>query len=136
YLSAHVLTIVRDGAPKLRGPDYSYRMPAFGPDAESLVRALAEGDGERSDAEEPPPSSPPDPTLGPLWGPELVGARGYSCISCHVWKGKEFSKSDPGAVGPDLVRVVGRIRREWFDRFLEDPGRFAPGTPMPTIFEH
>src|SRR5262249_49401756 len=43
------------------------------------------------------------------------------------------SEPDPGAVGPDLLKVKGRIRRDWFDRFLEDPGRIHPGTPMPGI---
>jgi hypothetical protein len=31
--------------------------------------------------------------------------------------------------------VSGRIRRDWFDRFLENPIRFCPGTPMPAMFE-
>src|SRR5262249_49924396 len=36
---------------------------------------------------------------------------------------------------PDLTRLSGRIRRDWFDQFLEGPQRFCPGTPMPTVFE-
>jgi glucose/arabinose dehydrogenase len=32
--------------------------------------------------------------------------------------------------------VPGRIRRQWFNRFLEDPSRSLPGTPMPAIFQH
>src|SRR5262249_23369770 len=75
-----------------------------------------------------------DPTIGTVAGPSLVGSQGYSCISCHVWNGKRFSTGDPAALGPDLTRIVGRIRRDWFDRFLEGPGRLCPRTPMPTIF--
>ncbi|MFO0907329.1 MAG: hypothetical protein U0794_03025 [Isosphaeraceae bacterium] len=30
--------------------------------------------------------------------------------------------------------MVGRIRPDWFDRFVEDPLRSYPGTPMPAIF--
>jgi hypothetical protein len=45
-----------------------------------------------------------------------------------------LSEADPGAVGTELTRVPGRIRRDWFDRYLEGPARFHPGTPMPSIF--
>src|SRR5262249_14208152 len=44
--------------------------------------------------------------------------------------------TDPGNIGTDLTKVHGRIRRDWFDRFLEDPARSHPGTPMPSIFQH
>ena len=130
----HLLTAVREGVSGLRNADYTYRMPAYGPDAETLVQALAEADGELSAGSEPPPRPVDDPTLGTLNGPGLVGPQGYGCISCHVWGGKAFSQPDPAAVGPDLTRLVGRIRRDWFDRFVEDPGRSYPGTPMPAIF--
>lgn len=127
---------VRDGVEKLRQDRYTYRMPAFGTRAEELVQALAEADGELPGAADPPASVVADPTLGTLAGPELVGSRGYGCVSCHVWKGRLLSQPDPGAVGPDLTRVTDRLRRDWFDRYVENPARFAPGTPMPTIFPH
>ena len=102
--------------------------------AADLVQALAEGDGELVNVRETvnPPMS--DPTLSSLAGPTLVGSTGYACISCHVWKGGMLTSQDPGSTGPDLTRVVGRIRREWFDRYLETPTRADPGTPMPAIF--
>jgi glucose/arabinose dehydrogenase len=153
YTRAHLLAAVRDGVSGLRPPQYSYRMPAFGDQAAALVRALAEADGELVTAAEatrarrgsPDPAETPDrrsplpaemadPTLGTLHGPSLVGFQGYACVSCHVWNGKMLSEPDPGAAGPDLTRVVGRIRRDWFDRFLEGPARSHPGTPMPAIF--
>lgn len=131
---AHLVAAVRDGVSGLRPSDYTYRMPSFGADAESLVQALAEQDGELPDDADPPPRPADDPTIGTLAGPVLVGSRGYGCISCHVWNGEQLSQPDPGAVGPDLTRVAGRIRRDWFGRFLEAPARSCPGTPMPTIF--
>ena len=39
-------------------------------------------------------------------------------------------------LGPDLTRTAGRLRRDWFDRYLEDPLRHSPGTPMPSVFPH
>jgi mono/diheme cytochrome c family protein/glucose/arabinose dehydrogenase/cytochrome c551/c552 len=134
YTQAHLLAAVREGISGLRPASYSYRMPAFGHDAEALVQALAEGDGELTPASDPPARTQIDPTAASLAGPTLVGFQGYACVACHVWNGKLLSPADPGAVGPDLTRVAGRIRRDWFDRFLEDPARSHPGTPMPSIF--
>ncbi|WP_169981066.1 hypothetical protein, partial [Tautonia rosea] len=100
----------------------------------ALVQAIAEADGAIVSGAEVESTPVDDPTLGTLIGAELVGSRGYGCISCHVWNGRQLSQPDPGALGPDLTRVAGRIRRDWFDQFVQDPSRFSPGTPMPAIF--
>jgi mono/diheme cytochrome c family protein len=136
YTRSYLATTVREGATGLRTGRYTYRMPSFGADADALVQALAEADGELPAASDPPAALAADPTLGTLAGPALVGSQGYSCISCHAWNGRHLVSSDPGAAGPDLTRTIGRIRRDWFDRFLEDPQRAHPGTPMPAVFEH
>jgi mono/diheme cytochrome c family protein len=134
YTRAHLLRAVCDGVSGLRPSRYTYRMPPYGPEAANLVRALAEADGALPEDSDPLEQVSPDPTLGPLNGPALVGFQGYACVSCHVWNGRQLSESDPGAVGPDLTRTIGRIRRDWFDRYLENPARAHPGTPMPAIF--
>ncbi len=134
YTRTHLLSAVREGVTGLRAERYTYRMPAFGEHAETLVTALAEGDGELPAGLEPPPIQAADRTLGSLSGPGLAGFQGYSCVSCHIWNGKTLADSDPGAVGTELTRVAGRIRRDWFERFLEGPARVHPGTPMPAVF--
>jgi cytochrome c551/c552 len=136
YTRSHLVSAVREGVSGLRSAQYSYRMPAFGPQAETLVQALAESDGELPAGADPPSRLPADPNLATLAGPSLVGFSGYACVACHVWNGRMFSDPDPGAVGTDLTRVKDRIRRDWFDRFLENPRRCYPGTPMPGIFPH
>jgi mono/diheme cytochrome c family protein len=136
YTRPHLLAAVREGVTGLRPDRYTYRMPAFGHDADAVVQALAEGDGDLPAGPEPRPAEPADPTLGSLTGPRLAGFQGYSCMSCHMWNGKMLSEPDPGAVGTDLTRVAGRLRRDWFNRFLEGPARFHPNTPMPAIFVH
>jgi mono/diheme cytochrome c family protein len=136
FTRTHLASAVREGVSGLRGARFSYRMPAFGPDAEVLVQALAEADGElpaEADTPEPPVA---DPTLGTVHGPQLAGFQGYACASCHVWNGKLIGSPDPAATGPDLTRTAGRIRRDWFDRYLENPLRSHPGTPMPGVFPH
>jgi mono/diheme cytochrome c family protein len=127
---------VREGNPGLRGPRYTYRMPAFGLDADELVQALAEADGELVAGADVPARGADDPTLGTLHGARLAGFQGYACASCHVWNNRLLAPQDPVATGPDLTRTAGRVRRDWFDRFVENPLRYYPGTPMPNIFPH
>ncbi|HLN29815.1 MAG TPA: hypothetical protein VK395_18860 [Gemmataceae bacterium] len=134
YARSHLLSAIREGVSGLRPARYTYRMPAFGQDANEIVQALAEADGELPAEPEPQQGHSTDPTLGPLAGPSLAGFQGYACVSCHMWNGQMLSEPDPGAVGTDLTRVTQRIRRDWFDRFLEAPARAHPGTPMPGIF--
>jgi mono/diheme cytochrome c family protein len=132
----YVATTVREGHPGMRGPRFSYRMPAFGADANELIQALAEADGELVTDADPPVRASDDPTIGTLHGSRLAGFQGYGCVSCHVWDGKQLAPSDPIATGPDLTRTAGRLRRDWFDRYLENPLRYSPGTPMPSVFSH
>jgi cytochrome c551/c552 len=131
---SYVVSTVRDGAVPLRGPRYSYRMPSFGTDAETIVQALAEEDGDLPSGPQASSEGDVDPTLASV-GPGLIGFEGYSCVSCHVWNGKRMSEADPGAVGPELTSTTRRIRRDWFDRWMDDPARVHPGTPMPQIFK-
>lgn len=132
YTRDHVLSAVRDGVSGVRPGWYSYRMPHYGSHAEDLVRAIAERDGEWLEA----PEKPSQETRAELVsaGLALTGFEGYSCVACHLWKGRSFAEPDPAAVGPDLASVPRRIRRGWFDRWLEDPQRYHPGTPMPSFF--
>jgi glucose/arabinose dehydrogenase len=129
----YLLSAVRAGVTGVRPDWYSYRMPAFGDHAEAVVQALAEGDGDLPTEKDSAPAVSTDPTLSAL-GPVLVGFEGYSCVSCHVWAGKSLAAVEPGTVGPELTTLTTRIRRDWFDRFLDDPLRIYPGTPMPAIF--
>jgi mono/diheme cytochrome c family protein/glucose/arabinose dehydrogenase len=133
YTWPYLVSAVRDGVTGVRPDWYSYRMPAFGPDAEALAQALAEADGDLVAGPEPLRLQPADLSLH-TQGPGLVGFEGYSCVSCHIWKGESLTVIDPGTIGPELTTVTRRIRRDWFDRFLEGPGRVHPGTPMPQVF--
>src|SRR5207244_1786997 len=81
--AGYLATTVREGNPGLRGPRYSYRMPGFGVDADVLVQALAEGDGDLPSAEDLAARGPADPTAATLHGPRLAGFQGYACASCH-----------------------------------------------------
>jgi mono/diheme cytochrome c family protein len=133
---SYMATTVREGHPGHRGPRFSYRMPAFGAEADMLIQAIAEADGELVSEVDPPIKAASDPTVGTLHGSRLAGFQGYGCVSCHVWDGKQLAPTDPVATGPDLTRTAGRLRRDWFDRYMEAPLRFSPGTAMPSVFPH
>lgn len=34
---------------------------------------------------------------------------------------------------PTLGPLAGRVRRDWFEHYLDGPARSHPGTPMPAI---
>jgi cytochrome c551/c552 len=136
FTRTHLASAVRESVSGLRDPRYSFRMPAFGTDAAVFLQALAEADGELPDAADLHEPAVADPTLGTVHGPQLAGFQGYACVSCHAWNGRLVGSPDPAATGPDLTRTAGRIRRDWFDRFLESPMRFHPNTPMPGVFSH
>jgi cytochrome c551/c552 len=109
-------------------PWMQLRMPQYGPQAVgSLPEALCQLDG-----------LPADDTLHrvPLSaekitaGRQLVGKQGLGCISCHDISGI----ANPGTRGPDLATMQQRVRYEWYQRWLHQPLRLAPGTRMPAAF--
>ena len=69
FTRGYLADAVREGVSGLRSPRYTYRMPAFGTEAEALVQALAEADGELPAEADPPPRPAADPTLGTLRRP-------------------------------------------------------------------
>ena len=60
----------------------------------------------------------------------LMGPKGFSCAHCHSL-GQHQPITDTPA--PDLAMVGQRISRSWFHRWLDDPARVRPGTPMPAF---
>ncbi|MCB9602528.1 MAG: c-type cytochrome [Sandaracinus sp.] len=49
------------------------------------------------------------------------------CVACHAVGGRG------GSVGPALDGVASRFDREYFTRWLADPGSVRPGTTMPKL---
>jgi hypothetical protein len=63
-------------------------------------------------------------------GKEIIGKSGLGCISCHDIGGVP----NTGTRGPDLATINQRVRYEWYDRWMHQPLRMAPGTRMPQAF--
>ncbi len=57
----------------------------------------------------------------------------WQCVKCHVVAGK-LPQQDPANMAPDLAKVPERLRAEWLNHWLADPGRIMPGTRMPSNF--
>ena len=63
-------------------------------------------------------------------GRGIVGKGGLGCISCHDIGGVP----NTGTRGPDLATINQRVRYDWYERWLHQPLRMAPGTRMPQAF--
>jgi len=63
-------------------------------------------------------------------GRNIIGKGGLGCISCHDIGGV----ANTGTRGPDLATTNQRVRYEWYERWLSQPLRMAPGTRMPQAF--
>ncbi|MCE9566561.1 MAG: c-type cytochrome [Planctomycetes bacterium] len=63
-------------------------------------------------------------------GRQIVGKAGLGCISCHDIGGIP----NTGTRGPDLATIKDRVRYEWYERWMHQPLRMAPGTRMPQAF--
>lgn len=104
------------------------QMPKFGEDAtRHLVSAFARLDQKME--VELPQMSVPDNRLAST-GRKLAGDKGFSCVKCHTF-GK-FKATGIQAIG--LEKMASRLREDWFHRYLIDPGKYRPGTRMPTAF--
>jgi mono/diheme cytochrome c family protein len=60
----------------------------------------------------------------------LTSNRGFGCVNCHFLGLKAYQ---PTSSAPDLTLAPRRVSRAWFHRWLSDPVRIMPGTPMPTF---
>jgi mono/diheme cytochrome c family protein len=109
-------------------PWMNLRMPQYGADnVGHLVEGLPHLEG-----------TSPDDTLGQVpvtsdkiaIGRTLAGKNGLGCITCHDISGI----TGGGTRGPDLARTHERVRLDWFNRWMHQPQRLAPGTKMPSNY--
>ncbi len=112
-------------------------MPAFAFDpgeADAIVAAFQAHDRM---------GTPPDPSTGPTHPDAatferaalLIGQRGFGCVSCHVLAGRIPPGGEPETLGPDLSLAHRRMTERYFDRWISNPQRIIPGTPMPQFVQ-
>ncbi len=101
-------------------------MPKFGEQNAAHLAAIFTGMDARSEAEIPNTDEPEHRRVA--LGRQMVGAKGLACVSCHTF-GK-FPSTGIQAIALDTM--AGRIREDWFHRYMLDPQQYRPGTRMPT----
>ncbi|WP_105334579.1 cytochrome c4 [Blastopirellula marina] len=60
----------------------------------------------------------------------LLGDKGLNCVACHNFNGIPAQLNK----GIDLLTMPERLNKEWFHRFLRNPGAFRARTIMPTAW--
>lgn len=111
-------------------PWMKLRMPHFGDAMKPLPPLFPAASGAPS----VDPAPQPDIALAKA-GLETIGEqRGkVSCITCHSYRGNNRQKE--GVVpAPDMAEIGQTLRADWFNRWLHNPPRMAPGTSMPQFF--
>jgi mono/diheme cytochrome c family protein len=136
----YLLLAVRGQAPTAR-PWLAVRMPVFpfAPgEAEAIVRFFQNSDRLDPDAAAADsPEVPTHPSARTLEAAStLIGQRGFGCLSCHVLAGKVPPGGEPETLGPDLALAPRRMTAQYFHRWVANPQRILPGTPMPQFLQH
>ncbi|HEX5033132.1 MAG TPA: c-type cytochrome, partial [bacterium] len=63
----------------------------------------------------------------------LMGPNNFNCTSCHIMGGQ---RPEGGITvwAPDLANAHNRIRPQWLNKWVRDPGKLVPGTRMPGYY--
>lgn len=122
----YLISVMKNGA---NARDYlGTRMPAFHDEKlMPLIGALIRRD--RLDEMESTQTDLSDEEVV-INGRKLCGDEGLSCIKCH-----SFGGDKGGGLGAiDMLMMPKRLRESWFQRYLQDPTKYRPGTRMPNSF--
>jgi mono/diheme cytochrome c family protein len=111
-------------------PWLTVKMPSYGlSEAERgrIAMRLAVAD------EIPDLAAPREKAIAKPWeatAATLTGNRGFGCVNCHFLGASAYQ---PASSAPDFTMATRRVSRAWFYRWLSNPARIMPGTPMPTF---
>ncbi|TWU01997.1 family 16 glycoside hydrolase [Neorhodopirellula pilleata] len=122
----YLTSVLKNGA---NARDYmGTRMPAFHDEKlKPLIAALIQL--ERRDEMQSTQTDLSDEEVV-INGRKLCGDEGLSCIKCH-----SFGGDKGGGLGAiDMLMMPQRLRPSWFQRYLQDPTKYRPGTRMPNSF--
>ncbi len=107
------------------------KMPGFGDElARELSKLLASADADANEKAALARNKDPNLTGRSEWGRELVGIKGYACITCH-----NINKQPSLGIGAyDMAEMPKRLRPEWMRDFLLNPTAFPTGARMPPFW--
>lgn len=117
------------GQEKSPRPWLSARMPAFPHDGTAIAHGLVREHGY-GQADELP--SPPNAQIA-LHGERLLGqGTGFACTNCHALGDKPAAQVFERE-GIELLTSRGRLRHEYYTRWLANPMRLDPDSRMPNF---
>jgi len=119
--------------PKIR-PWLNIRMPTFGftnQEADALVRYFKKIAGVDTLLEDKPLGhiTPEYLSAGKL----LIGNDNFACASCHILNNK-YPAAGPDVWAIDLAYGHHRLRPEWINEWVRNPGELVPGIRMPGYY--
>ncbi|MFY9340862.1 MAG: c-type cytochrome [Planctomycetota bacterium] len=110
-------------------PWLSARMPSFPHDGSAIAQGLVREHGY-GPQDEPPVAA--DGQLA-MAGEKLVGqGTGFDCVSCHAL-GDKPARQVFEREGIELLTARGRLRHEYYTRWLANPTRLDPDSRMPNF---
>jgi mono/diheme cytochrome c family protein len=104
------------------------RMPSFASRASFLSKGLALTHGCSATDEVRPPV---DQNLAAI-GKALTGQTRFGCVKCHA-VADQAALAPFEAEAPNFAHVEGRLRHEYFTRWMQNPQYYLPGTKMPSF---
>ena len=112
-------------------PYMATRMPQFGAaNVAHLADAIEKADAPAGTEPQPNVFAPGAADTANKFGRKLIGVGGLTCIACHTFAGHKSL----GVPALDLTTVAGRLKWDWFRRYLLDPQTLRPGTRMPSFW--
>jgi mono/diheme cytochrome c family protein len=115
------------GKEKSPRPWLSARMPAFPHDGAAIAQGLVREHGY-GPQDEPPVA--PDGAIAAAGEKLLAQGTGFGCVMCHALGDKPAAQVFERE-GIELLTARGRLRHEYFTRWLADPPRLDPDSRMP-----
>ena len=106
------------------------RMPAFPAYAKTMAEGLSRVHGFEPGG---PAKVVVDPALAEI-GRKLVSADGFGCTTCHgIGDQGPTAAFEVGAV--NFALTPGRLREEYYHRWMDNPASVTPGSKMPRYAE-
>ncbi len=131
-LNTHWLSQLLAGqTPEKTRPWLKARMPTWPSRAQQMAEGFAHAAGLSSEVE--PKESESKETIE--IGEKLLGVQGFSCNACHAIGDQPALAVFEGA-GPNLKLTPGRLREEFYLRWMHFPQRITPTSIMPRFAEN